>query len=121
MKTLLKKLISKKLLELTLTIFGLIAIFQWIVIPGFNEPNGFLNILSILIGILSGIFVLLHVKELFFPSQKSILESGETELDYIPIKPKKRKSTKKLVLTKTRQKEIVENIENKGLYTPPKK
>lgn len=103
MKTLLKKLISKRLLEPTLSAFGLIALFQWIVIPGLSDPSTFLNIVAGLIGILSGIFVLLYVKDLFFPSQNSILEPGETELDYIPVKPKKvrKPATKKSKSTKT--------------------
>jgi len=105
MKTVLKKLISKRLLEPILVVFGLIALLQWVVFPGLTEPNTFLNIVSALVGILCGIFVILYVKETFFPKQKSVLEPGETELDYIPVKPKKvrKPSTKKSTKSKTKK------------------
>jgi hypothetical protein len=94
MKQLVKNLFSKRLLEPVLVVFGLIGILQWIVFPGLSELSIFLNVVAGLVGILSATFVVLYVKEQFFPSEKTPLTPGETELDYVPVKPKRTRKPK---------------------------
>lgn len=109
MKKVVKNLFSKRLLEPVLVVFGLIAVLQWVVFPGLSETNTFLNVVSALVGILSATFVVLYVKEQIFPSEKPSLTPGETELDYVPVKPKKARkpkanpTTKKAVKPKTKE------------------
>ena len=105
MKNVLKKLIGKNLVEALLVIFGTIAIFQWVVAPGLSTDITVVNIISAIVGLTFGLFVMVYIKEVIFPSKDSTtpIKAGETELDYIPVivkkakkTPTKRKTTKKV-------------------------
>jgi hypothetical protein len=87
MKNVLNKLISKNLIEPVLVIFGTIAIFQWVVTPGLSTDSTIINVLSGIIAVVSGLFVVLYVKECIFPSKQftNISKEAETELDYYPV------------------------------------
>lgn len=107
MKNVLNKLISKNLVEPILVIFGTIAIFQWVVTPGLSTDSTLVNVLSGIIAVVSGLFVVLYVKECIFPSKQftNINKEAETELDYDPVvtkitkkTPTKRRSRKKVVV-----------------------
>jgi phosphate/sulfate permease len=100
MKNILKKLISKNLVEALLVIFGTIAIFQWVVAPGLTTDITAVNILSAIIGFTSGLFVILYIKEVIFPSKEftTSIKESETELDYVPKpKPKTKRKPKSIV------------------------
>ena len=77
-----------------MVLFGVIAIFHWVVAPGLSTDVTLVNILSAVMGFITILFVALYVKEFIFPPNKTDLSTdkdGETELDYIP----KDKATKK--------------------------
>jgi phosphate/sulfate permease len=95
MKNVLKKLIGKNLVEALLVIFGTIAIFQWVVAPGLSNDITVVNVISAIIGIAFGLFVMVYIKEVIFPSKDDTnsIKAGETELDYIPVIVKKAKKT----------------------------
>ena len=98
MKELLKKTFDTNVLAVVGVVLGLILTFEFIVFPGLTTSDTILNILSLLIGIFSLLFVFHFIqwKKLFgFLSQEEITP-GETEYDYIPKKEiiKKKRNTK---------------------------
>ena len=105
MKNVLKKLIGKNLVEALLVIFGTIAIFQWVVAPGLSTDITVVNIISAIVGLTFGLFVMVYIKEVIFPSKDATnsIKAGETELDYIQLKPKAKRKPKSSA-TKTTKK-----------------
>jgi hypothetical protein len=93
MNDIFKKIFDRKIVKPIFVGFGGFAIFSFIVFPGLTVANGFLNILSALIGI----FYYIDADKLFENVTK--IESGETELDYVnpeELKPKKKKPNPKM-------------------------
>jgi Na+(H+)/acetate symporter ActP len=90
----LKKVFDKRVLTIVGVIFGIGMIFEYIVFPGLTTADSYTNILAALIGIFSILFVFHFIqwKDLFefLSENKTPIESGETELDYVPKPTKKR-------------------------------
>jgi hypothetical protein len=103
MKELLKKTFNTNVLTVVGTVFGIGLIFQFIVFPGLTAPDTVLNILALLIGGFSLLFVFHFVqwKKLFelLSDEDEPIKPGETELDYIPQEEivKKKRTYKKKV------------------------
>jgi hypothetical protein len=90
MKETFKKTFNPSILSVVGVVFGIGLIFQFIVFPGLTESDTIINILSLLIGIFSLLFAFHFVqwKKLFdfLSEDEKPIETGETELDYIPKK-----------------------------------
>ena len=99
MKDLFKKVFSKKTSTPIFVGFGVFAIFTFIVFPGLTVANSFLNIVASLVGIFTLTFIFYYIDGDKIYKSMTEIEPGETELDYInpeELKPKKKKSTKKV-------------------------
>ena len=106
-KQTLKKTFDTDILAVVGVVFGIGIIFQFIVFPGLTASDTILNILSLLIGIFSLLFVFHFIqwKKLFdFLSQEEI-KPGETELDYLPKKEiiKKKRNPKQFPEVKSEE------------------
>lgn len=101
MKELLKKTFNTNILSVVGVILGVILTFEFIVFPGLTASDTVLNILSLLIGIFSLLFVFYFIewKKLFnlLDDNEEPIKPGETELDYQPKEKlvKKKKTVKK--------------------------
>ena len=95
MKELFKKVFDKKIATPIFVGCGTFAIFTFIVFPGLTQADTILNILAALVGIFTLVFVFYYLKvdEVY----ESVIEPGETELDYIPKEEviKKKRTIKK--------------------------
>jgi hypothetical protein len=97
MNDIFKKIFDRKTVKPIFVGFGAFAIFSFIVFPGLTVANGFLNILSALIGIFSLVYIFYYIDADKLFQNVINIESGETELDYInpeELKPKKKKNPK---------------------------
>ena len=98
MKEILKKVFDKKISLPIIIGSGTFAIFTFVVFPGLTAANTLVNILSGLLGLFTFIFIFYYLKLDKTYEQRSQLESGETELDYVSkeeLKPKKKVVVKK--------------------------
>lgn len=98
MKDLFKKVFSEKTSSPIFVGFGVFAIFTFIVFPGLTVASTIFNILSVLLGLFTLIFVFYYLRVDKIYESLTHIEPGETELDYInpeELKPKKRTTKKK--------------------------
>jgi hypothetical protein len=98
MKEILKKVFDKKISLPIIIGSGTFAIFTFIVFPGLTAANTLVNILSGLLGLFTFVFIFYYLKLDKTYEQRSQLEPGETELDYVSkeeLKPKKKVVVKK--------------------------
>ncbi len=99
MNNIFKKIFDRKIVKPIFVGFGAFAIFSFIVFPGLTVANGFLNMLSALIGIFSLVYIFYYIDADKLFENVINIESGETELDYInpeELKPKKKKPNPKM-------------------------
>jgi Na+(H+)/acetate symporter ActP len=109
----LKKVFDKRVLAVVGVIFGIGMIFEYVVFPGLTTADSYTNILAALIGIFSILFVFHFIqwKDLFefLSEEKTPIEPGETELDYVPkeeVVKKKKTVKKKSVKTKVEEPKV---------------
>jgi hypothetical protein len=98
MKEILKKVFDKKISLPIIIGSGTFAIFTFVVFPGLTAANTLVNILSGLLGLFTFVFIFYYLKLDKTYEQRSQLEPGETELDYVSkeeLKPKKKVVVKK--------------------------
>ncbi len=98
MKDLFKKVFSEKTSSPIFVGFGVFAIFTFIVFPGLTVASTIFNILSVLLGLFTIIFVFYYLRVDKIYESLTHVEPGETELDYInpeELKPKKKPTKKK--------------------------
>jgi hypothetical protein len=98
MKEILKKVFDKKISLPIIIGSGTFAIFTFVVFPGLTAANTLVNILSGLLGLFTFVFIFYYLKLDKTYEQRSQLEPGETELDYVSkeeLKPKKNTVVKK--------------------------
>jgi len=105
MKEVLKKSFSIRSLEPFLVGIFIILLLEYVVYPGLTTANTIINLLSggLALGILIFLYYYLRIKVLDKKNPDEI-ESGETELDYVPLKETKRKKVviKKQTVKKTK-------------------
>jgi len=102
MKDILKKVFDKKTLLPILIGLATFAIFTFIVFPGLSTANTIINILSGLLGLFTLVFIFFYLRsdKTYYetPVDETIMEPGETELDYVSkedLTPKKKTTRKK--------------------------
>lgn len=111
MKETLKKIFNKRVLAVLVVIFLITILFKYVVFPGLTVADSFSNILAVLIGIFSIVFVyhFIQWKDLIkFLSDKDevkVVPPGETELDYLPKEEliKKKRNPKQSSKTKSEE------------------
>ncbi len=105
MKEVLKKSFSIRSLEPFLVGIFIILLLEYVVYTGLTTANTIINLLSggLTLGILIFLYYYLRIKII---DKKNLdeIESGETELDYVPLKETKRKKVviKKQTVKKTK-------------------
>lgn len=109
MKETLKKVFDKSVLIVVLVLFLFVGLFEYVVFPGLSASDSYINVLSLIIGLLSVMFIyhFIQWKDLFNfvkgkDSEDVVVPPGETELDYIPQEEiNKKKTVKKTVKKKS--------------------
>lgn len=102
MKDILKKVFDKKIALPIIIGSATFAIFTFIVFPGLSAANTIINILSGLLGLFTFVFIFYYLRldKTYYEIQvdETIMQPGETELDYVSeedLKPKKKTTRKK--------------------------
>lgn len=91
MKEIFKKVFCEK--TITPIVIGLLTflMFTFVVFPFLTVANTLLNILGAVVGTLTLTFLFYYVDSKLLTTPSASVESGETELDYIPKEEVKKK------------------------------